>query len=327
MPFVKLDCGMLNSSLWPDSEARTVFITALLMASPVEIKEPLDQINVRSLKPTGFQVPPGWYGMVDAAGVGIVRRAGLEQEEGLAALERLSAPDPDSRSERFDGRRVARVNGGYLVLNYDIYRQKDHTAAARVRRYRERKALAAKVVTRDGVDVTRNVTQAEAEAEAESREQRAEEDAHTASSSLAECVRPADGSQSTLVNRSTAVNQRELTNQAEQEFIQLWEVCERRDNKAGALKAYLKARKSGKMPDLATVKEAYCRLAESWDWTKEDRQYHPMMSTWLNREGWNERPRGGGPPQSALKMIFPVKPNRTPEEEARMSEGAEIAED
>lgn len=129
------------------------------------------------------------------------------------------------------------------------------------------------------------------------------------------------------VNTSTTVNHRELTNQAEQEFIQLWEVCERRDNKAGALKAYLKARKSGKMPDLATVKEAYCRLAESWDWTKEDRQYHPMMSTWLNREGWNERPRGGGPPQSALKMIFPVKPNRTPEEEARMSEGAEIAED
>lgn len=299
MPFVKLDCGMLNSSLWPDSEARTVFITALLMASPVEIREPLDQINVRSLEPTGFQVPPGWYGMVDAAGVGIVRRAGLEQEEGLAALERLSAPDPDSRSERFDGRRIARVNGGYLVLNYDIYRQKDHTAAARVRRYRERKALEAKAVTRDRVDVTRNVTQEEEESRVHKQE----------------------------AKKTSSPPAPKQTSMAESEFDQLWEVCERRDNKAGAMKAYLKARKSGKMPDLATVKEAYCRLAESWDWTKEDRQYHPMMSTWLNREGWNEKPRGGGPPQSALKMIFPVKANRTPEEEARMSEGAEIAED
>lgn len=98
------------------------------------------------------------------------------------------------------------------------------------------------------------------------------------------------------VNTSTIVNHRVLTSAAEQEFFQLWEVCERRDNKAGALKAYLKARKSGKMPDLATVKVAYCRLAASWDWTKDDRQFHPMISTWLNREGWTEMPRSGGAP-------------------------------
>lgn len=128
------------------------------------------------------------------------------------------------------------------------------------------------------------------------------------------------------VNTSTAVNQRLLTSQFEQEFDQLWEVCERRDNKAGALKAFLKARKSGKMPDIATVKLAYCALAASWDWTKEDRQFHPMVSTWLNREGWNEKPRGGGQ-QAGLKMIFPVRNHRTPEEEARLNEGAEMPED
>ncbi len=64
-------------------------------------------------------------------------------------------------------------------------------------------------------------------------------------------------------------------------------------------------------------------MAASWDWTKEDRQYHPKISTWLNREGWLEKPRAGGPPQSALKMIFPVKNHRTPEEEARLNEGAD----
>jgi hypothetical protein len=39
MPFVKLDCGILDSSLWPDLYQREVFITALLMAHPIELRE------------------------------------------------------------------------------------------------------------------------------------------------------------------------------------------------------------------------------------------------------------------------------------------------
>ncbi len=147
------------------------------------------------------------------------------------------------------------------------------------------------------------------------------------------------------VNMSTNVNQRQPSeldldlpdepvsttpkplSTAEREFEDLWSICEKRQGKGSALKAYLKARKSGQMPDIGTVKAAYCRMAESWDWTKDDRQYHPLLATWLNRQGWTDVPRGGGPPQSALKMIFGVKANRTPEEEARMTEGAEIPED
>jgi hypothetical protein len=30
----------------------------------------------------------------------------------------LEAPDPDSRSPEFEGRRIERVDGGYLVLSY-----------------------------------------------------------------------------------------------------------------------------------------------------------------------------------------------------------------
>ena len=57
MSFVKLDCGILDSSLWPDREAREVFLTALLMAKPRVLKEPMAQIEVRALAPTGFVVP------------------------------------------------------------------------------------------------------------------------------------------------------------------------------------------------------------------------------------------------------------------------------
>jgi len=139
MAFVKLDCGMLDSTIWLDREARELFITALLMAVPFELKEPAPQIRVQSLEETGFIVPPGWYGRVEAAGSGIIHRAGMELQAGMAALVRLGEPEVDSRTPDFEGRRLVRVAGGYLALNFARYREKDHTAAERSKRYRQRK--------------------------------------------------------------------------------------------------------------------------------------------------------------------------------------------
>ena len=89
MPFVKLDCGILTSTLWMDQVAREVFITALLMAEPAEFDEPIPQIETNTLNFTGWAAPPGWYGFVPAAGVGIIRTAGVNIDAGKAALERL----------------------------------------------------------------------------------------------------------------------------------------------------------------------------------------------------------------------------------------------
>jgi hypothetical protein len=163
MPFVKLDTGILNSTLWVERECRELFITALLMAEPQEFLSPNPQIAVRSLEPTGWDVPPGWYGFVPAAGVGIIRRAIMDQDLGMVALERLCSPDPESRSGEFEGRRMARIDGGYIVLNYMKYRERDYTGAERQRRYRLRK----NGVTRNDVEVTRDITQAEVEVKAE----------------------------------------------------------------------------------------------------------------------------------------------------------------
>lgn len=165
MAFVKLDCGILNSTLWVDRDAREVFITALLMAEPFQLEQPTAQLNVRNLDEAGWEAPPGWYGMVQAAGIGIIHRSGIEQERGLAALERLGCPEPDSRSREYEGRRLVRVDGGYLVLNFDKYRRKDHSAAERSRRYRERKASRVAPIT--SRVATRSTTQAEAEVEAD----------------------------------------------------------------------------------------------------------------------------------------------------------------
>ena len=165
MPFVKLDCGILNSTLWVEPIERDIFITALLMAVPFEFKTPQAQIAVNEIRETGFVSPPGWYGKVEAAGPGIVRRALIEQGPGMLALARLGDPDPGSRSQAWEGRRLIRIDGGYLVLNYMEYLLKDYSAAERMRRLRAKRRDAVKVtdanVTTVPVtdsDVTRTMT-------------------------------------------------------------------------------------------------------------------------------------------------------------------------
>jgi hypothetical protein len=171
MPFVKLDTRILDSTLWLDAPASRVFITALLMAEPWDLTEPMEQLEVRTLAKTGFVVPPGWYGWIAAAGIGIIRRSMLSDAEGYAALEALGSADCESRSPDFDGRRLVRVDGGYIVLNYMKYRERDYTSAERSKRYRERKtALIPQSVTSLHRGVTpshRDITQAEAEADAD----------------------------------------------------------------------------------------------------------------------------------------------------------------
>jgi hypothetical protein len=125
--FVKLDTGILNSSLWIERDLRSLFVTALVMAEPFEVTESMPQLNVRSLESTGWTVPAGWYGFVEASGTGIVRRDGMTDiDAGLTVLETLCSPDPDSRSQDFEGRRLARVDGGYIVLNYFKFRERDY---------------------------------------------------------------------------------------------------------------------------------------------------------------------------------------------------------
>lgn len=162
MGFVKLDCAIVDSSLWVERDHRSLFITALVMAEPFELEADTPQIEVDTLNLTGWVVPKGWYGRVEAAGSGIIRRDGMTIEEGRVALRALCTPDPQSRSQDFEGRRLARIDGGYLVLNYFKYRDRDYGAADRMRRLRARQRAGQTAPVRaNGNAVTPNVTQAE----------------------------------------------------------------------------------------------------------------------------------------------------------------------
>lgn len=139
MSFVKLDAGLLNSTLWFDLDASRVFIVALLLAVPEVRDSPTEVISPDSCESAGWSVAPGRYGFVPASGPGLVHSAILDQDAGMAALRRLQLPDPASRSGVYDGRRLVRISGGFLVINFAAYHDQDHGNAARCKAWRERK--------------------------------------------------------------------------------------------------------------------------------------------------------------------------------------------
>lgn len=113
MAFVKLDTKILDSSIWcEDTDTRLCWIVLLCMAGP--------------------------DGVVESTAPGISRRAGISLEATRKALSIFEGPDTDSKNPAHEGRRLQRIDNGYLILNYEAYRKKDHTSAERVRRFRER---------------------------------------------------------------------------------------------------------------------------------------------------------------------------------------------
>lgn len=121
MSYTKLHNGIINSSVWSEPDhVRLVWITMLAMKDR--------------------------DGVVEASVSGLSHASRVTRKKTEAALERLMAPDPDSRTPDHDGRRIAKVDGGWRILNSDKYRDKlndeDKRArdAERQRRYRENKA-------------------------------------------------------------------------------------------------------------------------------------------------------------------------------------------
>lgn len=115
MPFVKLDCGIVDSSMWTQPLAvRVLWITILTLTDPVD-------------------------GICRMRAPGLARRAAIPLAQCRKALKVLESPDADDRSGQEQGRRIVPVDGGYRVVNFRRYRERDYTAADRMKRMRQRR--------------------------------------------------------------------------------------------------------------------------------------------------------------------------------------------
>lgn len=106
MAYAKLFSTITESSLWSASkDARLLFLSMLAKA---------DQV-----------------GFIEAALPGLARLANLTLTETEAALSELMAPDPHSKSPDCDGARVVKVERGWCLVNYEVYRERRDDDARR----------------------------------------------------------------------------------------------------------------------------------------------------------------------------------------------------
>lgn len=122
--FTKLWSFIVNSTVWnEDHPTRIVWVTMLALK---------DQ-----------------HGDVLASIPGLAHQARVTVPECELALAKFQQPDPYSRCQDHEGRRIGAIEGGWHLLNHDYYRrlgsedQARACAAERARRYRERKRAAA----------------------------------------------------------------------------------------------------------------------------------------------------------------------------------------
>lgn len=81
-------------------------------------------------------------GFVSCSIPGLIRAVNITQDEFKQGIKTLESPDSYSRTPDFDGRRIEKVDGGWIVLNFLKYREhseiiKEQTKE-RVRKFREK---------------------------------------------------------------------------------------------------------------------------------------------------------------------------------------------
>jgi hypothetical protein len=97
--YTKLFGSIIGSTIWREPDhVRLVWITML------------------ALKDRNQKVEASVPGLADFAKVSV--------ENCRKALKVLSSPDPDSRSKEYEGRRIREVDGGWVILNGEKYREK-----------------------------------------------------------------------------------------------------------------------------------------------------------------------------------------------------------
>jgi hypothetical protein len=111
--YVKLFQKILDSTIWlEDDRTRIVWITLLAMCDE--------------------------DGIVDAPLPAIANRARVDLESCTGAILKFQQPDLDSRTTEHDGRRIQKVDGGWLILNHKKYR--DMMSLEHRREYKRLKA-------------------------------------------------------------------------------------------------------------------------------------------------------------------------------------------
>jgi hypothetical protein len=254
MSYAKLDSSIVTSTIWAEPPATCkVWITMLAMAD--------------SSGYVGTSVP----------GLAHVSRVSITEAE--EAIRVLSSPDPHSRTADNEGRRIAPVDRGFQILNYQKFREgrdeenrREQNRLAQ-KRYRERhkessrQPESTKVSQRNGLLDDGKPQSAHAEAEAEA-------DRRIHLNPLIETLKLEDPQSPEKLPSSTP------------EVI--YAEYPRKVGKTAALKAIRIAMKSTPADRLLERTQAYADAVSRWP--ASESRFVPNPATWFNRGSYDDDP-------------------------------------
>jgi hypothetical protein len=100
--FTKLFSSILTSSIWSEDDKTRILWITLLACTDSD-------------------------GYCSGSVPGLAALSRLTTEDTAKAIAKLEAPDKFSRTTAHEGRRLQKVEGGWLVLNYSLYRDRERT--------------------------------------------------------------------------------------------------------------------------------------------------------------------------------------------------------
>ncbi len=238
--WTKLDSGITKSTLWMNEDHAIIRVWIAMLA----------------------ESDAG--GFVRASVPAMARLCFLEIDEFEAIIEELTAPDKYSRSQVDEGRRLAVVEGGFVVLSYERYRDmktRAATPAERKQAQRERENASSLVTKSHDGHECHNVTPEE------KQKQKADTEAD---------------------ETATATPK---TDSATLSFEQFWEAYDYKHGKLAALRAWKTHAKS--RPPIEEILAAVERYHQSKKW-RENIRCNP--STWINQGRWEDEYDDDTPP-------------------------------
>lgn len=140
--YTKLFNSILDSTIWGESDGtRLVWVTLLAMSDK--------------------------NGEVQSSVPGLAHRARVSLEDAEAALECLQSPDAYSRTPEHSGRRIAPIDGGWVLLNHAKYRRLLSTEERREYKAQKQKEYRSKKSTLSTCGQSGHITEADTDTKAE----------------------------------------------------------------------------------------------------------------------------------------------------------------
>jgi len=240
--YVKIFDSIVASTIWSaPSDHRVVWVTMLAIADR--------------------------DGYVKASVPGLAHLCRVSRESCEAALASFLAPDPDSRTKAYDGKRIAVAEGGWLLLNYEFYRdmasKEEKLEKDRLRQ--ERKRMRDRDASRFVTDVTIG---------------------HATSPKVASHLISSD-----LTSAQKSTPRAAALGPTDPRFDQFWQAYGRKGSRKQSLAAWVKLKPTDEMAAQVIAAAKAYRAAKAGD-----PKFQRDGQRWLRDEGWNDEVMPGSSP-------------------------------